>query len=120
MSHGCGGGRSAAAYTCTLLFEKALHCHPLVSLPLDVIIILCMSCQYMSQANKSHGCGGGDPTAAYAWILQNGGIGDDTCTNYLAATEQCVPENVCRNCDPGKGCFAVTKYPEVSLLTSPT
>ena len=68
------------------------------------------------KANNSHGCEGGDPTAAYAWILQNGGIGDDTCTNYLAADQKCVPENVCRNCAPGKGCFAVTKYPEVSLI----
>ena len=28
MSHGCGGGGPTAAYTCTLLFEKALHCCP--------------------------------------------------------------------------------------------
>lgn len=69
----------------------------------------------MLQANKSHGCEGGDPTAAYSWILDNG-IPDDTCTNYLAADEKCVPENVCRNCAPGKGCFAVQKYSKVCVI----
>ena len=28
-------------------------------------------------------CEGGDPTAAYSWILENG-IPDETCTNYWA------------------------------------
>jgi len=57
-------------------------------------------------ANSSAGCQGGDPTAAYSWILDNG-ITDDTCMNYLAANENCTAINICRNCDPVKGCFAV-------------
>lgn len=76
-----------------------------------------MSTSLYPQANKSHGCEGGDPTAAYSWILQNG-IGDDTCTNYLATDQSCVPENTCRNCDPSKGCFAVTDYHKVITVMS--
>ena len=64
------------------------------------------------QANNSHGCAGGDPTAAYSWILSNG-IPDDTCTNYLAKTQDCVAENICRNCVPIGGCSAVSNYIKV-------
>lgn len=60
-------------------------------------------------ANSSHGCQGGDPTAAYSWILANG-ITDDTCMNYLAKNEACSPEDTCRTCTPGGGCSAVQKY----------
>ncbi|XP_011406795.1 PREDICTED: uncharacterized protein LOC100632176 [Amphimedon queenslandica] len=60
-------------------------------------------------ANNSHGCDGGDPTAAYSYIYENG-VPDETCTNYLAKTQSCEPENVCRNCDPSGKCFAVQKY----------
>ncbi len=67
------------------------------------------------QANKSHGCEGGDPTAAYSWILANG-IPDDTCTNYLAKDEECVADNICRNCAPSKGCSAVTDFTKVSYM----
>lgn len=58
-------------------------------------------------ANNTHGCNGGDPTAAFSWILENG-ITDDTCMNYLAKNEACTDIDICRNCDPGKGCFAVS------------
>ena len=44
------------------------------------VLVNCVS------ANETHGCEGGDPTAAYSWILQNG-IQDETCTNYLARDE---------------------------------
>lgn len=60
-------------------------------------------------ANNSHGCEGGDPTAAYSWILQNS-IPDETCTNYLAKDQQCTAEDVCRTCSPGGGCSAITRY----------
>lgn len=61
-------------------------------------------------ANNTHGCQGGDPTAAYSWILANG-VTDDTCSIYTAKNEACTPENICRNCNPfGGGCFAVKEY----------
>jgi len=69
-----------------------------------------------TQANNTHGCGGGDPTAAYSWILQNG-IPDDTCTNYLAANEQCTAENTCKTCEPSGDCSAVTPHPTVSHVS---
>ncbi len=68
------------------------------------------------QGNKTHGCEGGDPTAAYSWILANG-IPDDTCTNYLAQDQTCVPENICRNCAPSsQKCSAVTDYTKVTII----
>lgn len=33
------------------------------------------------KANGTNGCNGGDPTAAYAYILDHG-IPDETCSNY--------------------------------------
>lgn len=57
-------------------------------------------------ANQTAGCQGGDPTAAYSWILANG-ITDDTCMNYVAANENCTAINICRNCEPNKPCYAV-------------
>ena len=38
------------------------------------------------KANQTHGCEGGDPTAANNWIFLNG-IPDETCTNYEAQDE---------------------------------
>lgn len=54
----------------------------------------------------SRGCYGGDPTAAYEYIYENG-IPDDTCQNYQATNLECSPINVCRNCDFLSGCTAV-------------
>lgn len=45
-------------------------------------------------ANQTHGCEGGDPTAAYSWILANG-IPDQTCTNYLAKDGSTFVAGVC-------------------------
>ena len=57
-------------------------------------------------ANQTIGCGGGDATAAYSWIADNG-ITDDTCQNYVAQNEACTDINICRTCTPGGGCSAV-------------
>ena len=69
------------------------------------------------QANNTHGCQGGDPTAAYSWILANG-VTDDTCSIYIAKNEACTPEDICRNCDPFSGCFAVKEYKTVGHASS--
>jgi len=57
--------------------------------------------------NDTHGCEGGDPTAAYSWIFTNG-ITDDTCMNYVAKDLECSDINICRNCAPGEGCWAIS------------
>eukprot|EP00042_Codosiga_hollandica_P027827 m.141382 g.141382 ORF g.141382 m.141382 type:complete len:355 (+) comp52598_c0_seq8:121-1185(+) len=64
--------------------------------------------------NDTNGCDGGDPTAAYSWILSNG-ISDETCTNYLAETQACTPENTCRNCQPSGPCVAVVNPPKIHI-----
>ena len=56
--------------------------------------------------SDSHGCEGGDPTAAYEWVYKNG-IVDNSCSNYQAKDLSCTPEWTCRNCLPMKGCAAV-------------
>jgi len=43
------------------------------------------------------------------------GITDDTCMNYVAKNEACTPINICRNCQPGKGCFAVSNPPKYRI-----
>ncbi|EGD81387.1 cathepsin Z [Salpingoeca rosetta] len=63
--------------------------------------------------NNTHGCEGGDPTAAYSYILQNG-IPDETCTNYLAKDQTCTPINTCRTCSPDS-CSAVASPPLVHI-----
>jgi len=65
-------------------------------------------------ANQTHGCEGGDPTAAYSWILENG-IPDETCTNYWAKDGECNPEGICRTCSPSGGCTAVTNPPKIHI-----
>ena len=79
-------------------------------------------------ANSSFGCDGGDPTAAYSWILANG-IPDwcvmtssissaeprRTCTNYLALTQTCTAENQCKTCNPDGTCTAITNPPKINI-----
>eukprot|EP01147_Barroeca_monosierra_P002864 gene2865-5699_t len=64
--------------------------------------------------NDTHGCEGGDPTAAYSWIFKNG-IQDETCTNYLAKDQGCTPINTCRTCDPDGTCSAISNPPIVRI-----
>jgi len=56
--------------------------------------------------NETYGCRGGDPTAAYSWVAQNG-LTDDTCSNYQAKDFECTDEWICRDCSPRGGCHAV-------------
>ncbi len=58
-------------------------------------------------ANSSHGCEGGDPTAAYSWILRHG-VPDQTCSNYQAKDDTCTDVNTCKSCD-WNGCWAIPR-----------
>ena len=71
-----------------------------------------VNCSSLPSPSQESSCEGGDPSAAYAWILKSG-IPDDSCTNYLAKDQQCEPEYVCRNCQPSGKCFAVQNYTKV-------
>ncbi|EDQ84610.1 uncharacterized protein MONBRDRAFT_34651 [Monosiga brevicollis MX1] len=66
-------------------------------------------------ANETHGCEGGDPTAAHNWIYENG-IPDETCTNYLAKDEVCNAANTCKTCSPETGtCTAISDPPKLHI-----
>jgi cathepsin X len=62
--------------------------------------------------NHSHGCYGGDTSAAYQYMFDHG-IPDESCQNYEAKGDgkECTPMNICRNCNPSKGCWAVENPP---------
>jgi len=57
-------------------------------------------------------CGGGDSSAAYAYIASNG-IPDETCAPYQATDLNCTAINICKTCapdfsNPAKKCAAQT------------
>jgi len=56
-----------------------------------------------------NGCHGGEPMNAYEYIHFNN-ITDETCTVYQALGHDmglnCTADIKCKNCAPGKGCWA--------------
>ena len=58
------------------------------------------------------GCGGGDAKNAYQWIHENN-ITDESCSPYQAYGHDngvgCSAQIKCKNCMPGKGCWAQEK-----------
>lgn len=65
--------------------------------------------QVLLNCGNAGSCNGGDPLGAYRYINQNG-ITDETCAVYQAEDLDCSDINVCRNCQPGQGCFAQTNF----------
>merc|ERR1712113_1132480 len=60
----------------------------------------------MNASQVAPGCNGGDPWMVYKLMLDTP-IPDESCQPYHAANEECVPANICRNCDSNDsiGCF---------------
>ena len=58
---------------------------------------------------NSHGCEGGDPNAAFEYIMQQG-ITDESCSPYQAADKTCSALSLCGDCSPNpmRGCYPVT------------
>ena len=60
-----------------------------------------------------NGCHGGDPITAYQFVHEQG-IPEETCQLYEATGHDtgntCTDADVCRNCQPGSGCFAQPKF----------
>ena len=56
----------------------------------------------------SRGCNGGDPTAAYAYVMEQG-LTDETCAPYQALDGACTASAVCSDCSPNPltGCHAI-------------
>jgi cathepsin X len=85
---------------------------PFVHLAPQVIVNCATGASNFSGMNASHGCNGGDTFGAYAYMAA-AGVPDESCQNYEATGDgtQCTPANICRNCAPGKGCWAVEHPP---------
>ena len=66
-------------------------------------------------ANQSHGCHGGDTSAAFAYMAASG-VPDESCQNYEATGDgkECTALNICRTCAPGKGCTPIVE-PQLKL-----
>lgn len=71
--------------------------------------------QTLINCGDAGSCNGGDSNAANKWVFKNGGVPDVTCQQYQAKNMQCTPMNTCINCDPTKGCYAVTEYPKITI-----
>lgn len=97
------------------LLQIDLRCYSAVmskvtSQHVDLMYHVCPPCQVLVNcvtANQSHGCNGGDPTAAYSYIQEHG-IVDETCQNYQARNAQCDSIDMCRSCNHER-CWAVKK-----------
>ena len=87
---------------------------PFVHLAPQVLIHCVTAADPKSGLNHSHGCSGGDTTAAFAYIAEKG-VPDESCQNYIAqgvaAPGECTDMHICMNCAPGKGCWAVQDPP---------
>ena len=59
--------------------------------------------------DNSHGCEGGDPNAAFEYVMQRG-ITDESCSPYVAADKECSALSLCGDCSPNplRGCYPVT------------
>jgi len=74
-----------------------------------------LSMQVLLNCDKyDQGCHGGDPATAHKYIVEAGGLPDETCQRYSATGHDqgntCTDQDVCMNCDPSKGCSAVQEY----------
>lgn len=73
------------------------------------------SVQVILNCGTAGSCNGGDIHAAFRWVHQAGGIPDVTCQQYQATDKNCSAINTCRNCDPSGECYAVEKYPKITI-----
>ena len=73
------------------------------------------SIQVLLNCGTAGSCNGGDIHAAFRWVYQNGGIPDSTCQPYEAKDNECTAVNTCRNCDPTGDCYAIEKYPAITV-----
>ena len=85
---------------------------PFVHLAPQVIVHCATGASNYSGLNVSAGCFGGDTFGAYAYMAEHG-VPDESCQNYEAKGDgtQCTPQHICKNCAPGKGCWAVENPP---------
>lgn len=59
--------------------------------------------------HNSNGCQGGHPLTAFKYMHDHG-VPEEGCMRYMAKNMECTDINICRDCDPDSGCFAVKNY----------
>uniref|UniRef100_A0A7S2V244 Peptidase C1A papain C-terminal domain-containing protein n=1 Tax=Fibrocapsa japonica TaxID=94617 RepID=A0A7S2V244_9STRA len=65
--------------------------------------------------NVAGSCHGGEPSGVYEWA-HNNSVPFDTCQQYKAIDEECIPSNICRSCTSfSSDCYAVSQYPNVTV-----
>jgi cathepsin X len=64
---------------------------------------------------NSLGCSGGDPNAAFEWIMNNA-LTEENCSPYLARDDVCSPLTLCADCSPLGGCSA--KPPQLAFTVA--
>ena len=67
-----------------------------------------LAVQVVLNCGNAGSCYGGFDDGVYAYAHEVG-IPDQTCQPYEAVDHECTPENICRDCEPGK-CWAVKDY----------
>lgn len=78
-------------------------------------------------SNVAGSCHGGSASGVFQFIHDNGFIPYDDCQPYMACSSDsqegfcqhvdtsCNPLNTCRTCWPGRGCTAVTTFPNATV-----
>lgn len=66
---------------------------------------------------NSHGCSGGDPNAAFEWLMKHP-ITDESCSPYLATDDVCTPATLCSDCSPNPLVGCKPRTPQTSFTVS--
>ena len=77
----------------SIAYAAALGCCCLALCKIQDMLQVLVDCV---NANGTNGCNGGNPTAAYSYILEHG-IPDETCSNYEVYPQQ--QRLLCLLCD---------------------
>ena len=76
--------------------------------------VMSLSEQEVINCSNVGSCSGGRTASVYSYAHEQG-IPDQTCAVYEAVDKECTDVNRCKNCWPGKPCYAVKDYRRVKV-----